>query len=199
VKNRFLKLLFDYAVIFLALSVILFAVELWDRSTQSVTTISSIESNITQTLKSEGMENLTELERLQYHDSVLTKLIDWGGQGTISWGVTFLAAITVFFMILLELRPKENEKLESVLSKRSDIALAFLAAIFLIFSVASIFEILYYYRYVANLQNDLLTIPVSQGPIYPFIVNFGWVELTIIAMSIIAVIVFCWAYKKEDC
>jgi hypothetical protein len=59
--------------------------------------------------------NLTALQGIQNVTSAGNKtaietLIDWQGQGTISWGLGFLAAITVFFTILIALRRGEADE-----------------------------------------------------------------------------------------
>jgi len=81
---------------------------------------------------------------------VLDKLLDGQGQGTMSWAVIFLATITVFFTILLDLRKNESNDLKK--TNKIDIILSVVAGLFLLASILSIFVILYYYRITDKLQ-----------------------------------------------
>jgi cell division protein FtsL len=198
-EKYFLELLSVASMILLIFSVTLTITD-YNQNEQNATAISHILQKINSTIESQGAENLTPFEQLQYNESVLTQLISWNGQGTISWGVTFLATITVFFMILLELHPKENQKekpkenaVATILTK-GDKVLYVLALIFLALSLLSVYMILYYYRYVASLQNTLTTIPGTHySLLYIGIVTYPLFELIFLAISIIVV----WYLNSE--
>lgn len=124
--------------------------------------------------------DMNQTEKADY-DAPILKLIDWGGQGTISWGLGFLAAITVFFAILLSLRPKgmDNDQASKISRKEciennpEDFLLSFLTLLFLAVGIISIFQIAYYYRYVAYLQHKLLTVPPPPRPLlYNYVESF---------------------------
>jgi len=159
--------------------------------------VSKVESNVTKTLSG---YNLIKPQQMQYHDEVIMRLIDGGGQGTITWGIVFLTTFTLFFTILLGLRnkTKDSEPLSSVNNLKnicrwvennpSDTVLSISALIFLVIGMVSIFQMVYYYRYVGYLQYKLQTIPPTPHTwIYPFIINF---ECLMLVFSTILVI-FC--------
>jgi len=192
-EKRFIKLLLYVFAVFLIFSVLLFASD-YCQSKSATNAINSIRDTINSALSLKGAENLTEFERYQYNESIFMKLIDWGEQGTVSWGVTFLAAISVFFMVLLELHPKEGD-MHYRTPKRSDIVLSYLAFFFLAISLLSVSEVLYYYRYVAILQNQLLPIYVPRNPSffgleYFLLVNFGGLESIIVVTALLAFLFF---------
>lgn len=51
--------------------------------------INGMEQKIQNQLKLPGTENMTQLEKIRYHDEIYSKMIDWQGQGTINWGLGF--------------------------------------------------------------------------------------------------------------
>jgi hypothetical protein len=157
--------------------------------------IKTIELNINQTqnLKNDS-SSWGDFEKAQYHDSVYTQLIDWKGQGTINWGLGFLASITVFFTILFGLRTKDEGY------SQSDNILMSLGLIFLFASILSVFQLVYYYRYVGVLQNKLLTIPFVKSLFYDFVVGswgIGVIEIGMILMSVIACVYSIYVLRNN--
>lgn len=124
------------------------------------------------------------------NQTVITeKLINGQGQGTTSWAFIFLAAITVFFMILLDLR--KTRKIPDKETDTIDIVLSIIAALFLVASILSIFEILNYYRITAKLQQ--LYLPkniydaVPKGILFWFVMN-NWGEYAMIILPSIVMV-----------
>jgi hypothetical protein len=142
--------------------------------------------NLNNSITNITSSNVTELE----------KLIDWQGQGTISWGLGFLAAITVFFTILIALRGTEKKN-GSKDTWIIDLFLGGLGVLFLIISVYAIFELLRYYRIVATLQNrwqDVTQIVVPKGWQFNPILHY-WGEMAIIVLSLIATLYLLISYS----
>ena len=165
-KEEFNTFLFRCALIVFASSVALSIINIFFLSNMS-STISSINSI--------APENRTE---------ILADLINWQGQGTISWGLGFLASITVFVAILIGLLTIPDDKLKDQNVKaRINFFLHFIAWLFLFVSTYSIFELLRYYRIVATLQ-QLMPVEVPQGLLFCFITNYGG-EVTMIILSAI--------------
>jgi hypothetical protein len=97
-------------------------------------------------------------------------------------------------MIFIELKPSE----EKTTSCERDFALSSLGAIFLLVSLVSISQILYYYRYVASLQKQLKAIYVPQSVLYSFVIKVGIVESILVSFSIIAIMFCaCWLLRKD--
>jgi uncharacterized membrane protein len=151
--------------------------------------IKTIEQNITNT---ENLKNASSswgaFEKAQFHDSIYTQLINWKGQGTINWGLGFLASITVFFTILFGLRTKDEE------NSKSDGILECLGCIFLVASILSVFQLAYYYRYVGALQSHLVTIPFVKSLLYDVIATWWGIELGMILISFVFV---CLTYRER--
>jgi hypothetical protein len=156
----------------------------------------SIKNNLTTSIQNLPTSNKTE---------TLEKLIDWQGQGTISWGLGFLASITVFFTILLTLRNKDKPLVSEAKKRiqeetnRINFALSCLALLFFFASIVSVFELLLYYRIVATLQS-LMPVAVPPGLLYDFIISNGG-EYVMIILSGIAffgfLIFFSWKEKPS--
>lgn len=166
----------------------------WSSANNISSDIKTIEWNITQT---ENLKNASsswgDFEKAQFHDSVYTQLINWKGQGTINWGLGFLASITVFFTILFSLRTKNEENPES------DCVLKFLGWIFLVASILSVFQLAYYYRYVGVLQSHLVTIPFVKSWLYDFIVGCRGIEWGMVLVSFAFAIFLTYRWVKAVC
>lgn len=136
----------------------------------------------------QGIQNVTSAG----NQTAIETLIGWQGQGTISWGLGFLAAITVFFTLLIALRRAEADEVskDPVRTKIIDVFLGSLAILFLIASVYSIFELLRYYRIVATLQNlwqNATNIEVPKGWQFNPILNYNGEWAMIISSLIVSI------------
>jgi len=153
--------------------------------------------NISQTyIFSYNKTNMTEIEKCK-HDEPLYKLIEWDGQGTISWGVGFLTAITVFFTILFSLHPKEDDINNQpmflwIKNNPEDTILSCLAGFFMIMGIMSIFMMTHYYRSVSYLQDALFASFVFQRTaVYIFIMHF-YVEWSITILFLVFFLFLMW-------
>jgi hypothetical protein len=137
--------------------------------------------------------------------AILEKMIDWQGQGTISWGLGFLASITVFFTILLTLRQAIEKSEQTQVTSKIDSFLKGLVVLFLFVSVYSVFELLRYYRIVAALQNlfqNLTNVEVPKGLLFDLITKWNGGEWGMVIVSGIGFIYLSISYffpktKKE--
>lgn len=189
-KQGFLTFLFICSILALGSS-IFFSFINWNSANNISSDIKTIEWNITQT---ENLKNASsswgDFEKAQYHDSVYAQLIDWKGQGTVNWGLGFLASITVFFTILFGLRTEDKE------NSKSDWVLKCLGWIFLVASILSVFQLAYCYRYVGVLQSRLVTIPFVKSLLYDVIVGWWSIEWGMVLLSLAFAIFLTYRWLK---
>lgn len=129
----------------------------------------------------------------------LETLISWQGQGTINWGLGFLASISVFFAILFTLRRMEKGSSKDSNTKTIDWFLSSLAVLFLVVSVYAVFEVFRYYRVVATLQSrwqDITKIIVPKGWQFDPIMNY-WGEWGMVALFMVAVVCLSISFLKN--
>jgi len=172
-----------------------------------------IQNNTKQTLGLPSINNFINETQKVAIDVKILQLINWGGQGTITWGVVFIAALTVFFTIWPYLRP-ENKKAEQkpvipnekiILWMRNnpeDLFLSCSAFLFFIAGIISIFQISYYYRYVAYLQSILNTIHSPPSTWLSNLFMDFYIEKILIAIfiifSLISVLKLLWMKEIFD-
>jgi hypothetical protein len=188
----FQKFLVICSIFMLILSVVFSLINLYAVNNNS-SDIYKIDLNITQTQNLKN-DNSTwgNLEKNEFHDSVYIQLIEWKGQGTINWGLGFLASITVFFAILIEgLHKKDYEHI------KSDGILALLGLIFLSSSILSVFQLATNYRYVGVLQNKLLTIPFINSTFYYLVASWWVIEIGMVLLSIIFLVYSIYVWRKN--
>jgi magnesium-transporting ATPase (P-type) len=113
------------------------------------------------------MTQLDNLQKKEYLENAIEKMVDWGVQKQVTWAVLIFTFATLFFMVLFEMR---QILLNNDQKKKPDFYILFIAIAGIIFSMCayfSIFMLIYHYEYVAYLEKEL---PISTfSPLFCFI------------------------------
>jgi len=181
ISSDIYRVLAIYSIISLFCCFIFFCFSL-NASVEITNKINQTHNNINRILNSPDLMNMTEWQKIQYSDSVFMKMIDWGIQRQITWGVLTLTFSSLFLLTLFEIRKEIKQKQQ----EKEYILLLFAAGIlFLVPTCLSAFMIPFYYRMASYYEEQLRSIFIPTTFFYNLVKDWYIIELVATAFSLI--------------